>query len=370
MIFLPTGLGTECHVHPCIMNGTLSGVDACSISLICTVRDEADNIAELIDSMLTQSLAPDEIVINDCQSQDATPQIIARYIAAGAPIRLVRGGHNIPSGRNNAIRHARGAIIACTDAGLRLDPHWLARITAPIRQGAADVVGGFFRPAPRSLFELTLGATNYREPEEIDPARFLPFGKSCAFRREAWERAGGYPEWAHHCEDVLFALALKRLGFRFAFAPDALVFFRPRSSLGAFARQYYLYARGDGVAGLWTLRHVIRYATYSTAVTLLLTRWRQPLALALIAVGVGAYVRAPVWRLRRRAPALDAANALRAALLIPVIRLVGDAAKMVGYPVGVMRRLRSVSLRRDIARYRRGAPLQQHDLTDERYTGA
>lgn len=345
-------------------------MDAPALSLVCTVRDEADNIAELIDSMLAQSLLPDEIVINDCQSRDATPQIIARYIAAGAPIRLVRGGHNIPSGRNNAIRHARGAMIACTDAGLRLDPRWLERITAPIRQGAADVVGGFFRPAPRSLFELALGATNYREAEEIDPARFLPFGKSCAFRREAWEQAGGYPEWANHCEDVLFALALKRLGWRFAFAPDALVFFRPRSSLAAFARQYYFYARGDGVAGLWTLRHVIRYATYSAATTLLLASQRHPWTLALIAAGGVAYVRAPLRRLRRRAPALNTASTLRAALLIPLIRLVGDVAKMIGYPVGVAHRLRSASLRREVARYGKDAALQQHDLTNERHTGA
>jgi glycosyltransferase involved in cell wall biosynthesis len=345
-------------------------MDAHSLSLVCTVRDEADNIAELIESMLAQSLAPDEIVINDCQSRDATPQIIAGYIAAGAPIRLVRGGQNIPSGRNNAIRHARGAIIACTDAGLRLDPHWLERITAPIRQGAADVVGGFFRPAPHSLFELALGATNYREAEEIDPTRFLPFGKSCAFRREAWERAGGYPEWANHCEDVVFALALKRLGFRFAFAPDALVFFRPRSSLAAFARQYYFYARGDGVAGLWMLRHIIRYATYSAALRLLLASRRHPWTLAVIVAGAVAYVRAPWWRLRRRAPALGVASALRAALLIPVIRLVGDVAKMIGYLVGVTQRLRSAPLRAAVDQYRKSAPLQQHDLSNERHTGA
>lgn len=345
-------------------------MDVPFISLVCTVRDEADNITELIDSMLAQSLSPDEIVINDCQSRDATPQIITGYIATGAPIRLVRGGHNIPSGRNNAIRHARGAIIACTDAGLRLDPHWLERITAPIRQDIADVVGGFFRPAPRSLFELALGATNYREAEEIDPARFLPFGKSCAFRREAWEQAGGYPEWANHCEDVLFALALKRLGFRFAFAPDALVFFRPRSSLTAFARQYYFYARGDGVAGLWTLRHAVRYATYSVAAMLLLASRRHPWALALIAAGVGAYVHTPLWRLHRRAPALDATGTLRVALLIPVIRLVGDVAKMIGYPVGVAQRLRSASLRRAVAQYWKSGALQQHDLPDERHSGA
>ena len=36
------------------------------ISLVCTVRDEADNIAALLDSMLAQTRPADEIVVNDC----------------------------------------------------------------------------------------------------------------------------------------------------------------------------------------------------------------------------------------------------------------------------------------------------------------
>ena len=59
--------------------------------------------------MLAQTRPADEIVINDCGSRDATPAIVARYIAAGHPIRLVYGGHKIPSGRNNAIAHADAA---------------------------------------------------------------------------------------------------------------------------------------------------------------------------------------------------------------------------------------------------------------------
>ena len=115
---------------------------------------------------------------------------------------------------------------------------------------------------------------------------------------------GGYPEWASHCEDILFDLALRRAGARFAFVPDALVLFRPRGSLRAFARQYFLYARGDGVANLWPRRHAIRYVTYSAAAALLLGARRRPWLLALALPGGLAYIRAPLRRLRARAPAL------------------------------------------------------------------
>ena len=330
-------------------------MDASRVSIVCTVRDEADNIAALLDSMLAQTHPADEIVINDCGSRDATPAIVTRYIAAGHRIRLIYGGHNIPSGRNNAIAHADAPIIACTDAGLTLDPRWLERIVAPIECGAAELVGGFFRPEPRSLFELVLGATNYREPQEIDPATFLPFGKSVAFRKDAWARVGGYPEWASHCEDILFDLALRRTGARCVFAPDALVLFQPRGSLRSFARQYFLYARGDGVANVWPRRHAIRYVIYIVATALLLGAHRRPWLLALALPGGLAYSRAPLRRLHARAPALAPRELLAAAALIPIIRLVGDLAKMLGYPAGVWCRWRSAELRSEIEKYRNPA---------------
>jgi cellulose synthase/poly-beta-1,6-N-acetylglucosamine synthase-like glycosyltransferase len=324
------------------------------VSLACTVRDEADNIAALLDSMLDQSRPADEIVVNDCNSRDATATIVERYIAAGHPIRLVRGGHNIPSGRNNAIRHACGPLIACTDAGLMLDQRWLERIVAPLERDEADVVGGFFQAAPQSLFELALGATNYRELDEIDPAKFLPFGKSVAFRKDVWEQVGGYPEWASHCEDLLFALALQRAGCRFAFAPGALVYFRPRSSLRAFAHQYFFYARGDGIANLWRRRHMLRYITYLSAALLLAASRRRPWLLGLLGLGGYVYTRAPLRRMRARD--LTPRDLAAAAALIPLIRLVGDVSKMVGYPVGVFQRLRSPALRQEIAEY--GMPIK------------
>ncbi|MEI7646296.1 MAG: glycosyltransferase [Chloroflexales bacterium] len=312
-----------------------------TISLVCTVRNEADNIAALLDSMLAQTRLPDEIVVNDCGSHDATAAIVRGYAARDPRVRLVCGGHNIPSGRNSAVAQSSGAIIACTDAGLTLDPGWLAAIIAPLERGAADLVGGFFAPAPESLFELVLGATNYRDVGEVDPAKFLPFGKSMAFRRELWAQVGGFPAWASHCEDLIFDRAAEESGYRRAFAPAAVVRFRPRSSLRAFARQYYLYARGDGAAGLWRRRHAARYATYlglagALAVMARMSAARLP-GLALICAGVITYTRGPYRRLWGRLTDRSPAERAYALCLVPIIRLVGDLAKMTGYPVGLAR---------------------------------
>ncbi|MCX6015971.1 MAG: glycosyltransferase [Chloroflexales bacterium] len=318
---------------------------ALKISLVCTVRDEADNITQLLESMIGQSRPADEIVINDCNSHDDTALIVQSYIDVGYPIRLVKGGYNIPSGRNNAIFHASGDIIACTDAGLLLDRHWLRRIIAPLSKEESDVAGGFFRPLPRSVFELALGNTNYRDADEIDGAKFLPFGKSVAFTKFAWERVSGYPEWATHCEDVLYDLALQNAGMRFVFVENAIVHFQPRANLRQFARQYYLYARGDAVAGLWPRRHAIRYAVYGGALVLASL---GGLAWLLLAICIGGYCLMPCVRLWRRfGEGVNGWQTVAAMGLVPWLRVVGDVAKMVGYVAGWVRLAQNPIIRRE-----------------------
>jgi glycosyltransferase involved in cell wall biosynthesis len=308
------------------------------ISIIATVKNEASNIAPLLDSMLAQSRPADEIVINDNGSRDATVALVERYIQAGHPIRLVHGGHNIPSGRNNAIRHAHGPLIASCDAGLTLPPEWLAALVAPLEAGA-DVAAGFYVAAPESLWELALGATNYPDVEEIDPEQFLPAGQSVAFTKAAWEAVGGYPEWADTCEDLLFDLELKRRRYRFAFVPEAAVRFRPRETVRAYLRQYYTYARGDGVGRLWFRRHVARYAFYLGLLGIGAFAWRNRLATLLALPPLGFHLWRPLRRTWRRSRELSLAQRAAVLALVPLIRLLGDAAKMVGYPVGVWLRL-------------------------------
>ncbi len=308
------------------------------ISLICTVRDEASTIVALLDSMRAQARQPDEIVINDCQSRDHTADLVSAYAARYPRIRLVYGGYNIASGRNNAIRNAYGTIIACTDAGLTLDRDWLAHLLAPIEDDTADYTHGIMQPAPTSLFETVLAATNFPTATEIDPRTYPTFGASMAFRKQHWQAAGGFPEWLDHSEDLVFTQAMAQHGARRVCVPQAVVTFQPRSSLPAFARQYYHYARGDGRARLWTRRHLIRYGVYATALSSVAMaartpRIRAPLAL-LGAAGVAAYTRTPYRRLLRHLHRLPAAQRLPALALVPLIRLAGDSAKMAGYPVG------------------------------------
>jgi len=323
--------------------------DDLRVSLIVTVLNEAASLGGLLDSISAQTRPPNEVVIADGGSHDGTPGLVRAWGAGKSfPVQVLSvPGANISQGRNAAIQAARGEWIACTDAGVRLDPAWLTRLLEPLQAAkhcaqTTQVVSGFFVPDPRSTFELTMGATVLPAVTDVDPARFLPSSRSIAFAKSAWQAAGGYPEWLDYCEDLVFDLALRRSG-PFAFAPGALVYFRPRGSLRSFFRQYYRYARGDGKADLWRRRQAIRYAIYLAAVPLLiaLAVLVSPLFWLLLATGGLVYSRGPYRRLLPALGRLSLPQKLYALGLVPVIRVTGDIAKMIGYPVGAVWRLRN-----------------------------
>ncbi len=335
------------------------------ISLILTVLNEADALPRLFDSIAAQTRAPDEIVVVDGGSTDATRDVLDAY-SKRLPLKILsQPGANISQGRNTAIRAATGDIICATDAGVRLDEHWIEELVKPLGEkpkaeggrmkdektnssfilhpSSFDVVSGFFTPDPQSVFETALAATTLPALADINPSKFLPSSRSIAFRKAAWEQVRGYPEWLDYCEDLVFDFALRDAGCRFAFAPRAVAHFRPRARLRAFFKQYYQYARGDGKANLWFTRHVIRYLTYLVALPLAiaLTIAAPLLALPLWLFAAAFMFFTPYKRLALMLRGMSLVDRLRAIAWVPIIRVAGDVAKMIGYPVGVVWRVRN-----------------------------
>jgi glycosyltransferase involved in cell wall biosynthesis len=318
------------------------------VTVISTVLNEGEAIRRLLDSLLAQTRQPDEIIIVDGGSRDNTVAVIEEY-ASRLPLRvLVEPGANISRGRNVAIAAATGDVIASVDAGVWLEPQWLAKLAAPLESPASSfqlpaAVAGFFVPDVRTTFEIAMGATVLPTVDEVKPESFLPSSRSVAFTKEAWAAAGGYPEWIDYCEDLIFDFRLRDAACPFAWAPDAVAHFRPRGTLKSFFKQYYRYARGDGKADLWRKRHVIRYATYLVILPslLALSLFHSPGWWFVLLAGVMFYCATPYRRLRSSQVALTTMEQVKAALLVPVIRAVGDIAKMLGYPAGWVWRLRN-----------------------------
>jgi glycosyltransferase involved in cell wall biosynthesis len=319
--------------------------DLMNISLICTIKNEARSLPTLLDSIAAQTRSPDEVIICDGGSSDNTIDLLRaerRFL-----LRIIeRPGSNISQGRNAAIAEASGEVIASTDAGVRLDPKWLEKLVEPLtfsRSGEQrrEVCAGFFLPDARTPYEMAMGATVLPQLDDVQPEKFLPSSRSVAFTKAAWQAVGGYPEWLDYCEDLVFDFALLEKHRPFAFAPEAIAYFRPRGSLKSFFRQYYLYARGDGKANLWLKRHLIRYATYLIglpAIAILSTL--NPWFLLLYVIGAVLYLKRPYQRLIPMMRSLSPSGQLKAIGWAPIVRVAGDIAKMIGYPIGVWWRLK------------------------------
>ncbi|MDZ4229371.1 MAG: glycosyltransferase, partial [Patescibacteria group bacterium] len=109
------------------------------VSVVITVKNEADTIESLLQSLRAQTKKPDEIIVVDAGSTDDTSKIVKRY---SITYRVCDRGTNRAKGRNFGIRASRNKIIAVTDAGCRADQHWLERLTKPFKDKQVLSVAG------------------------------------------------------------------------------------------------------------------------------------------------------------------------------------------------------------------------------------
>lgn len=292
---------------------------ASQFSLIMTMFNEEGNMGALLGDIATQTLVPDEVVLVDGGSTDGTVEAIESQrealAAVGCELRVeVVPGANVPHGRNLAIAAAKHECICVTDAGCRIEPQWCERITAPIREGRADFVGGFFRPAHRNRFQKVLGALTVADSP---PPGFLPSSRSIAFTKTIWTQVGEYPEWLRWGEDTLFNELCIEAGARYVIVPDAIVRWEVRPTLRAAMRQFNRYACGDGLRRHFSRSHVANLG--SIVASLALGIALHPLWLLLFPV----YVLLLTIRAMRKLDAADFPLAYATAFLIRLARAAG-----------------------------------------------
>jgi SAM-dependent methyltransferase len=318
------------------------------ISVIVTVRNDREGLRELLPGLANQTLMPDEILIIDGGSIDGTLDLLDGFSIPNAPIRVtVAPGTNIAAGRNIGIQLANNDLIACTDAGCRPSPEWLAALRRDLDH--ADLVGGVFIAHGQTTLEEIVSLTHYPVPDELDrPGAFVRVshrlfgrqylanragGRSMAFHRDVWRSVGGFPEIQYAGEDQAFARAIVDNGFKAKLAADAVVYWRPPGTWKANATMFFRYCRGD-VRSPGRSRHVLRLLAWTAAPpTLARGGWRSRV---LLLAGAAAYTALPARRARR------AGLGLTSWWRIPVAVAVKDLAQIAGALRGTVDAARGV----------------------------
>jgi glycosyltransferase involved in cell wall biosynthesis len=243
------------------------------VSVIVPVRDEEDSIRELLDGLLNQTRLPDEIVITDGGSLDATPEIIEEYIRKGAPIRLIRATDALPGrGRNLGAADARFEWLGFTDAGIRPANNWLeALVSRAEHEQTVDIVYGDWHPITDTFFKECAAIAYVPPPRMSNGSLVRPRSiVSTLLRREAWEKVKGFPENLRSGEDLLFMDRLDEAGYRTCVEPDAQVFWNLRPTLGSTFRRFLVYSRNNIRAGLWRQWQATILTRYFTLFLLLI----------------------------------------------------------------------------------------------------
>lgn len=308
------------------------------ISLITTVLNEEKTIEEFLDSVAAQKQLPDEVVIVDGGSKDETKK---KILGKGKKIKLfVVEGANRSEGRNEAIKRAENEIIAVTDVGCVLDKNWLLEIAKPFLDPKVKVVAGYYLPEAKTVFQKCVAPFFCVMPDFIEKHKnkadfeFLPSSRSVAFRKEVWEKTGGYPSKLNYCEDLVFDQKIKRAGFKIYFNPEAIVFWPQRSNLMAVFKQFFHYAVGDGQVFFSRYQTHSRkiafiYLRYLLALLLLIFGFKDVLFWKILLAGFWLYILREILEKYRyvKQPA--------GVIVLPIVRFAADIAVMAGTLIGL-----------------------------------
>lgn len=250
------------------------------------------HIAQCIASLLTQSHAPDEIVVVDDGSADDSAEIASTY-----PIKLVRHDHNmgLAAARNTGVSNTSGDIVASIDADCFASRDWLKRLVRTFERNphVVGVAGCLVEGNCRTLadrWRVHHMAQNHGAKLIVNP----PFlhGANTAFRRTALEAVNGYnAAFRTNGEDFDLCFRMRKI------LPDRHLIYDPRPRV--------THMREDTIASV--IRTRFRYLFFPQAIYTPYDSW--PRLRSRFAQLAGINWRSIVWDLRRGYPGLAAISA-------------------------------------------------------------
>ena len=113
------------------------------VTVLIPVRNEAAAIERCLDSVLSGSVAPDEVLVVDGMSTDGTVELVRRYEADHPAVRLLENpARTIPAALNVGWREATGDLIIRIDGHTSVCFDYLERVRDHLMTGEWQGVGG------------------------------------------------------------------------------------------------------------------------------------------------------------------------------------------------------------------------------------
>ncbi len=200
-------------------------------SVIITVRNEADNIADLLDSLVRQEVDK-EIIVVDSDSTDSTAEIVSSYAEKYSYVHLFVRGSKRGEGRNIGISKAAGDVLVFIDGDCIADFNWLKEIGRSM--ATHDVVAG------RTVY-IEQGPYIGLERVELYRKGMDVTYPSCnlAYRRRVVDSIGLFDRWFITAEDIDLNIRAVDGQFGIIYNDDAIVYHKTRENLYSFSKQAF-----------------------------------------------------------------------------------------------------------------------------------
>lgn len=215
-----------------------------SISVVVPMHDEEAGVGPTLEALARQDYAGDwEVVCVDDRSADATAAIVEAFARRDPRFHLVQVSRDEPAvagPKKRALARgmdaARHEVLATTDADCLPPPHWLSTLAASFEPGVDVVQGpkhilGDGRPCHRYQRLEVLSFVAAEAAGFALDRPFLASAPSLAYRRTAYEAAGGFHGMEHLAsgDDDMLVHRMKSAGARcaYAFDPSASVATHP-----------------------------------------------------------------------------------------------------------------------------------------------
>lgn len=180
-------------------------MDEVFVSIVMPVYNEEKYIVNCIDSLLQQDYSQNlmEWIFVDGMSTDNTKQLIQQYIEKYPTLIKVYDNPNktVPYAMNIGIGNAKGKYIIRLDAHADYSKNYISKCVYYLNTTNADNVGGIAETKSRGIVgnaiakmlssKFGVGNSQFRTNGESGYVDTVPFG---AFRREVFEKYGGYDE--------------------------------------------------------------------------------------------------------------------------------------------------------------------------------
>jgi succinoglycan biosynthesis protein ExoA len=264
------------------------------MTIVLPALNEERYIERCIRSLLDDPYPRDrlELFVVDGGSADRTVSIVEGLAGEFPFVRILHNKQKLQAPAfNMALRAAdpRTAYIIRCDVHAEYPAGFLTRGARAMAKSAAEgAVVATYADAPKALsaFQSAV-AFAQNTPIGVGNAwyrlggvsRFVEHGKHGIFLRSAVERVGGYDEGFSHNEDSELSLRLIQAGGKVWLDAGLTVYYYPRRTPFALARQYWFYGRGRAMT---VLKHRI------------VPRARQMAPVALIGVEAFVLALAPV----------------------------------------------------------------------------